>query len=1580
MTSTTNDLNQSVHLQQTPEEMRSGPYGSEFIGGPTSFRTSFESACGAELSAQIKALRDKIKSSGLGLSSNFDFELIISNVEGLLLFIEDVRADPTFQHCLLASARFVKGVSGKSLTSLATQLTNLLFTGFEVQSDSVSYLDAFMSFVKDSESFTSSDFVKRTRKFLSITISYVLVNSFGYDLEDDLVQRRFSLLVNKVEKVELNCLDFWTQILTYSAYIYERGKIYMECGNITSFFGIDSTMSKWSQRCDKALVMAMHLGNPSLAWENGVVDQPFNAFSLKDEVDDLINQSEAYRLTLSSCGYLEKKTIMSYVSRLRLAQLDIVKEIQSYGVRKQPFGIIFTGKSAQLKSWLSRYVFHTFAAVMSDLGTPLEDDPDRFFYVKNPYEKFWTNFSPAMWAILLDDMATIKADKLKEVPPDIQNFIHVQNNVPFTPEQAAIERKGITPLKNLLTVGTSNAELLNLSSLLNCPLAALRRWHLMIRVELKEEYVDNTMVDCSKVPENISDFDMWNFIPYYAAPQGDHGAVRAVHLEPITSFAEFTDFLVAAIKKYAGHQDKAVKAMEDLKGHERCTKCYVLLQNGPCMRHEELVVQSAFDYAIRVYNRGQRAYNTYVSERSLGVQEYPQNIEFPSTEWQFLTYESLIMFLIGVLWVFFWLTTFLLRGFVKITQPLSYFHWMQSLRLWLLILAYRLDFYIMGVVLSFFTSRISRRIKRKLLKTKRIAKVFALLAAFASAAFFVARRFKDVKVVSTRIRKTKKSKNVTFTQQGNIPTPMKEQERERVWFNSDPSLHMSELSQVQKTGGTCSLAAFTEKIYPNVFKGLLIKGDEVGDFQALCLGGHLYVTNKHHFIDEKDGITLGNFLSGSGVRPLKTIPLQSIKMWSAPGTDLMFMWIEDLPDCNDITSYVMSGPLKFPCIGRSVARLDNGRKKVYDLIALTSEKMRHPNVSWTSDNQFDSVYGRLSGDLTVFGDCGMPLITKLGEYGCAILGIHVGLNAKEKVGISQVLLQSHIEQAKRELGIDFLVQSGIPLLSLDGSEVEIEAMHFQSPLLYFPKGSAKMYGRMPGFRQESKSRVKHTFIHDGVILKSAKTSMPHMSQHGPPCMKGYAPKRNALTNIFSSASGYNARVLDECVQSFLKDIREKLSLEQIQMLEVYTDEVAVNGHCEVTYVDPIKRKTSAGYPWRKSKKFLLKEVDPLPFAPNPIDFIPEVWDRVRIIEEKLKRGERSMPVFTAHLKDEPVSESKIKSKATRMFSGAPLDFSLVMRKYFLSSVRLIQNNRFVFEAGAGTVVQSPEWREIFDYLTQHGEEQVVAGDYANFDKSMFASFILAAFRILEELCRSSGNFDDKELLLMRTLAADVAFPLTDFFGDLVMFYGTNPSGHPLTVIINGLVNSLYMRYCYHCLNPQHEVSSFQKCVSLMTYGDDLIMGVSASIPWFNHTTIAQELSEIRILFTMADKEQESVPYISIWEATFLKRSFCLDLETGIMMCPLEFKSKNKTLLWGVETALCPEYHSLIKLRDVLSDFFFYGREVFDERRALYLDIARDHDLGRFCPMVKGTQITLDQWFSTFDDELRTFKSRARISS
>jgi hypothetical protein len=564
--------------------------------------------------------------------------------------------------------------------------------------------------------------------------------------------------------------------------------------------------------------------------------------------------------------------------------------------------------------------------------------------------------------------------------------------------------------------------------------------------------------------------------------------------------------------------------------------------------------------------------------------------------------------------------------------------------------------------------------------------------------------------------------------------------------------------------------------------------------------------------------------------------------------------------------------------------------------------------------------------ITQDGECGSPLIAET-SFGYAILGIHM-------MGSLVKPVSGAIRVSTEDLCLSEL-SANAPQISSQSACRELGDLSVKSVFRYIDEGSANVYGSFKGFRSEPKSRVQLTPL----VKKLDKHG--YKIKYGPPVMNGYVPWRTAALDMVNPVDTIDSAIVDKCVQSYLS----KLKNLDVSELMVYDDFTAINGAQGVSYVDKINRNTSAGNPWKKSKKFFMESIPEEHGMQHPVKVSKEIMDRVNDIISTYESNNRWMPNFCAHLKDEAVSFKKIKAGKTRVFTGAPMDWTIVNRKYLLCITRIIQNNRFLFEAAPGTIAQSYEWSEMYEYITKFGEDRIVAGDYKAFDKRMSPVFILAAFDIIKALCKRSGNYDDDDLRVIDGLAIDTAFPLVDFNGDLVEFFGSNPSGHPLTVIINSLVNSLYMRYTYFNLNPDKEVESFNSNVSLMTYGDDNIMSISKDIDWYHHTSISQGFASWGITYTMADKEAASIPFINIRDASFLKRSWRYDEDIGAFLAPLEHDSIEKMLMvWVKSKTISTEEQVAEVMTAAINEYFFYGKDVFEEKLTLFKSVISELEL------------------------------------
>jgi len=171
------------------------------------------------------------------------------------------------------------------------------------------------------------------------------------------------------------------------------------------------------------------------------------------------------------------------------------------------------------------------------------------------------------------------------------------------------------------------------------------------------------------------------------------------------------------------------------------------------------------------------------------------------------------------------------------------------------------------------------------------------------------------------------------------------------------------------------------------------------------------------------------------------------------------------------------------------------------------------------------------------------------------------------------------------------------------------------------------------------------------------------------------------------------------------------------------------------------------------------------------------------------------------------------------------------------------------------------------------------------------------------------------------------------------------------------------------LNPEHSVSTFKKNVNLMTYGDDNIMSVSRECDWFNHSSISETFATLNIVYTMADKESESVPFINIEDASFLKRTWRMDDRLGCYVAPLEEESIEKSLMvWTRSKAVTKEVQGIDVISSALREYFWYGEETYNEKLCLLKGLVKD----------LGWELWVqDSTFPTYSDLCNDFVNRSK---
>lgn len=1199
------------------------------------------------------------------------------------------------------------------------------------------------------------------------------------------------------------------------------------------------------------------------------------------EVRDQIDKGDSIYKHASKLSNMDKKLVGGVLNDMKMLLANETTKRAAQKERKAPFSVLLYGGSSIGKSTLTSMLFYQYGKVFN-LRTASE-----YKYTRNAIDPFWSGFNSSQWCVILDDIAFMNPGTAPQGDPTVMEMLQVVNNVPFVPNQAELSDKGRTPMRAELVIATTNCEDINAFHYFQTPLAARRRLPYVIDVKVKPECAkDECMLDATKVQTIDGQWpNYWQYHVKRVIPQGTSRKGQGAKLETVKIFEETNEFLAwfsQSAKNHESVQTKVSGADENMSNISICSECYYPTPECIC-----------------------------INVQATDIEE-----QIKPTWFEFLKYY--------VVWAF----ISLMRSEVG-SCLIPYVFRTQLTTRWLehCVVAEADRMFYLRAYFGQLGSRVEKSILCNKVFLDIVKQLLSFYISFKATGWFM-RKFvlPQTPVIQTdRVSETK----------GQMPSVVAD-EKPNVWYKDEFELSTFNVQPLSSSWSKFGESAICEKIArQSVYLLSTYEGRGCSrPIRATCLSGQIYVCNNHGLPTTQTlTTTIISTTNTGGINTNISVTISQCDIMRIPDRDLAFVRIRNIPPRANITGLLPATPVRGVYKGHYIGRTSQG--EVYTN-AIHNVKPEHVDVEGSGVNYHREAFCGLTTTTTIVGDCGSIFLATT-PRGPMLLGIHFGgFSGSNKVAMSpfSVLDYNNVVQYFAEP----IISSTEPVLSAPSAPIEVIALNERSPFRYIEEGVANVYGSIKGFRQAPKTNVQSTLIEESMNVRGYAT------QHGPPIMKGWKPWRIAALDMVKPVVKIDNGLLAECVKAYTNDILAGLSAESLKEIMVYDNFTAVNGACGVAYVDKMNRNTSMGFPWRKGKKNFMNFLPEQHGMSDAVEFTPEIMDRVDAIILKYESGERCMPVFTGHLKDEATKFSKIESGKTRVFCGGPGDWSIVVRKYLLSFIRVLQKNRFLFEAAPGTNAQSLEWEEIRSYLTQHGEKNMIAGDYAAFDKSMSSVMILAAFDIISNVCEAAGYSPD-QLKVVRGIATDTAFPLVDFKGDLVEFFGSNPSGHPLTVIVNSLANSLYMRYCYRVLNPAQEVKSFKQNVALMTYGDDNVMGVNSKTPWFNHTSLQDTLSAVGIKYTMADKEAESVPYIHMDEISFLKRLWRYDEDVDAYLCPLEEASIVKSLTQCVASKTIPAERQIV---DIMSsacrEYFFYGRTIFEEKRAMLLEIIEENNL------------------------------------
>jgi len=1553
---------------------------------------------------------EKSFASGLmNIEPTADF--FVKLVEDVTLFIYDLSSATTRMSRYLAFIKFAKlrGIRGIATTVNMAIISEIIgLTVSCTKDDPVLEIQSAEEFVGGArklldsyKALKNSEVAKKLSMVGLFAMSYSLLDTFGitfsklnYDkVQEAAVKRDFYLGPTMIHGMCDSLL-----------FLLEKGIQCFKTGSVDPILHNTTRYQEWMDTVIRLQRESKLINNPE---PHGICMSQFLA-----DLSDTIEKGEAIkRMVMIDDKGMDKRLIINMLADLQMLKAYELTRQLAQKERKAPFAVLLSGPSSVGKSALTTALYYHYGKLF-DL--PIEPE---FKYTRQGVEKHWTNFSTYQWCIQFDDIGYLKPQNAPD--PTLLEFLNVNNNVPFTPEQAALEDKGRTPVTAELLLATTNTPGLNLGAYFSCPFAIARRFPLLVEVKPKADVCIegrlNTEAISSKRPVIDGSYpDLWEF--EVLEPFIKTGARNETpSYRSIKTFSNINDFLCFFGERADKHRStqtaalsasncmKNVKLCKTCKRSEKtcicqtkCPRCQVQplgwnLECELCVKTREDIIQLGFSdprlstpFSIQseevLVEQGEGAIriSLYETLKRIGTEKremyqswFARNIAFrycpqhregvthncvytrmrflgPNGEFegdsmkkifnQCINEESLLYrfrvwcvnFFLVSMWFYlcrlylaerdgiYWQEKFLLR---YLNRGESYRILFKGLKQRV---CSRVDLptYLMDCI------KVLTVVGGTMFLVKQLASLLPTEVKEPEI-YIVPEEIQTVFTTTTTVIKPAISVQ-SSTDEGT--PPLQEEVVSKPYYFHDP-FRLTTLDITPTISSQGPIEVLKKKLKQAGATFLMSTLPHDGRAQKLkvncatCIGGQVYMLNNHG-LPEADVFYLSvksEPENGAINGNLCNILVSSNMVRRYPQFDLAFIELKHLPPGKNLMEYFPQDTFNGKFNGVLCGTGRDGQYWENQQVGLTLQKTKICKLDITAP-----VWWGFAQRETRHGDCGGVLISTE-PLKNAIMGIHLfgAEDGTNKVGAIQIPYNIVHEAFKSFTSSN--IQHGEINISAPGCEMKLTDLHRKSPFRYMEKGTARVFGSLTGFRTEGKSHVGPTYIAETIKRKfgcNPKYVAPPMN---------WQPWYEGLKDLVRPVTLLNQDILDEVTQNFTDDILNILPKSELEKLRVYDNVTTMNGAPGVAFVDKINRNTSVGYPYKNTKRNFIHPIE----SPINTDFVMYDENIMKMIEEQIviyERGDMTHAIYNGNLKD----EAKPPGKMTRTFMGAGGANAFIQRKYFLSVVKCIQENSFIFEAGPGMVAQCAEWEKLFEYLNKHPLDRTIAGDYGKFDKRMAPMIILAAYRILIKICEASGNFTETQLKVMFGMSYDVAFPVVDYNGTIAMFFGSNPSGHPLTVIINGVVNSLYMRYCFAILSGKNHAKDFKNCVRLMTYGDDNIMTVSPDCDFFNHTAIQKVLADADIVYTMAEKSAQSVPFIHLDESSFLKRRFVQDDDIGAIVAPIEHESILKMLTSRVvELNISAQAHSIAVISSAVREYFFYGKKEFEIRSQQLKEVVRE---------------------------------------
>jgi hypothetical protein len=562
-----------------------------------------------------------------------------------------------------------------------------------------------------------------------------------------------------------------------------------------------------------------------------------------------------------------------------------------------------------------------------------------------------------------------------------------------------------------------------------------------------------------------------------------------------------------------------------------------------------------------------------------------------------------------------------------------------------------------------------------------------------------------------------------------------------------------------------------------------------------------------------------------------------------------------------------------------------------------------------------------------------------------LMGIQTSRHVHSKAGFFQPITQSMLKKALDEVGED-----------LNSTPAEREFIAEACSVVFNEKcppnlgNKSLIYiGQLDKSSQiqfQKKSKLCPSLVQDESTLTKAPAALDKYDERLDEDVYG-------KDLMFKNMSGYDSADYGAVDTKILDEVTELLSIEYSCRRSVpgisrrlLTEDEMVNGI--PGKINALDMSTSPGYPFVKQRVLTgvngkyewfderTDEHGRKLYSPRPI-----LTDRLNLRESAAQNGQRIESIAYSCLKDETRPLARVKQGITRVFICLPMDYNLLIRKYFgmYTATQHALAGKIPSSVGIDPVTG---WKSLYNRLRSKGDlwEDF---DYKNWDQFLHPEFVKRYASIVNAWY---GDKDDSPNGKVRhTLMQELVYTYLIVGNRLFMKTGGQCSGCAITAEINCDIHDIIMFYIFYLLAKKNDITLadngvdsiltyYRENVELALYGDDIVKSATRTVTeWFNGKTIAPLMDELGMKITPADKESTDFVIKKPEEVTFLKRGFKPDQNypDRFVRAPLDLKT-----IWNIPQWIkqCDDKQGATRVNCemALRELYMYGETNFNNAR------------------------------------------------